>query len=43
MVDFVQREGIEVHTTLYKIEELEKLTRDCEKPNVKGKLVLSME
>lgn len=43
MVDLVVREGILVHTTRYKPDEIAKLVEDYHKPGVKGKLVVSFE
>jgi propanol-preferring alcohol dehydrogenase len=43
MVDMVQKEGIEVHKTVYRLEEVEKLMSDNHSPGIKGKLVLEIE
>lgn len=43
MVDMVQKEGIEVHKTIYRLEEIEKLVKDYHSPEMKGKLVISLE
>jgi D-arabinose 1-dehydrogenase-like Zn-dependent alcohol dehydrogenase len=42
MVDLVQKEGIEVHKTLYRPEEIGKLMDDYHRPGMKGKLVVTM-
>lgn len=43
MIDYVDREGIVVHTTKYRPEDIAQLMEDHGKPDVKGKLVLSFE